>query len=296
MSPISSVPAERVLRRDRRRDELRPARVAHATPATAVAVAPAGRHGAIGAGKVTAEQRAAHKRRAAAAVLAHLGVAAADGAGTAVHLLLALVPAGNDKHDDAVRSSHGDCTADDTRGGAPLRAALAARVSAVAEGVAVGPAAAARVAARAAASTACSSARSIRILADNDGDCRVDLLREVVDELIGIVVQRRVGQLNIRRQSLDHANRVRHLRARCNVAKRALRIEGNQSLNLGLAGVETPSVAQSLGEKTEDLRRRPAISHYERVVVSLTETDLNQHGILRLCLDTIVRRNSLGKT
>lgn len=251
---VRSVPAERVLGRNGCRDELRPARVAHAALSAAVAVAFARWHGAIAAGEVAAEEGAAHERRAAASgSLAHLG-RAADGARPPVRLLLALVTPRNDKHDNAVRRSHRHRAADNARGGAPLGVGLAARIAAVgAEGVVAGTTAArvTTIGARAGASAArpTPGAGSTGI----DGNRGVDLLREVIDDLRRIVVQSRVGQLDIYRQRLHHAPGVHHFRDRGDVAQRILRIYGTQSSNLDHVGIKLATVGQSFRQEFEYL-------------------------------------------
>jgi hypothetical protein len=210
-----SVPAERVSGRDGRRDELRPPRIARAAPAAALAVSPARRHSAVATREVTAKQGAAHERGASAAGLAHLG-RVADGARAPMRLLLALVPPRYDKHDHAVRGSHRDRTADDARCRAPLRTALASIVvAAPAKGVVVGVAATTRAAV---AVAACAAVPSIVVLAQEDGNRWVDLLREVVNKLALTVVQTRGRDLNIGRQGLHHALRIRYDRQRRYVA------------------------------------------------------------------------------
>lgn len=232
-----SVPPKRVLSRDRSRDET--SRVARAAPPATVAIPTtrlprrpgprASRNHSTIPGKVPAQESPTHERRAAAAGrLPHVGWVA-DGAGAAVKLLLALVPTGNDKHDNTVRGRHRDGTAGNSGGGSALGSRRVVGVAARAEGVAAAAAAAWDA-------TAGDSTDPLTLVdgAVLDGDGWVDLHGEVVDEDVGVSVQRSVGGLDVGRQGIDHGPRVRDNGAGGDVAQRALGVQRHQSLNLDL--------------------------------------------------------------
>lgn len=120
-------------------------------------------------------------------------------------LLFALIPTGNDEHDNTVRSSDEDGTGNDTGRGSLLRSATA--VLGVVERIAV---ARSTVAIAIAAITV---ANSIRKLTQLKRNCRVDLCGQVEDENILVLVQSRVGQLDIDLKLVKHAGRVSHMGA-----------------------------------------------------------------------------------
>lgn len=187
----SSVPAERVLRGDWRRDDRRPSRIVHPTPAAALAVPPTS--DAPVRGDLPAEQCTTHQRRAAGGA-AHLRRHVADGARSAVRLLLLLVPPGKQEHGSAVGTADADRADGNSRRGSHLGRAFLR--TGVGERIAVVVVVCCRSGTR--GRTAGSGRTFVsRVRPDDDADRRVDLLGQVVDQRLRIGVEARGGDRDI---------------------------------------------------------------------------------------------------
>jgi len=208
-----------------------------------------------------------------------------------VLLLFALVPTGNDEHDDTVRSSDEDGTGNDTGGGSLLRSVTA--VLGVVERIAV----ARSTVAVAVAIVTIAVAKSIRELTQLKGNCRVNLRRQVEDENILALVQSRVGQLDIDLELVKHAGRVGHMGACSDIAQRGHCVQRHEPPDDNLANIKsaTSTLSQSLRQKLEDLSGSLVVGDHEIVVVSLTETNLDQGGIYRCWLVSGIRCDCPGE-
>ncbi|KAH7159842.1 hypothetical protein B0J13DRAFT_114428 [Dactylonectria estremocensis] len=205
---MSSVPSQRVLSCDGRRDVRRAGRIAHATPTAAMAVtailsAQIIARGSTIRGEVLAQESTTHKGGATIACVTHLrgGLAAADGAGAAVaQLLLALITTGHKEHGSAVHGSQTDRTHSNTSNSGLLLGSLVIRTT-VAESISL-----ARVrVVRAAAASSCSLgivAQEINLGVDDGG--------QVPHDLLIVVVESRVGGCEIDLQVVDHVLGIIH--------------------------------------------------------------------------------------
>lgn len=234
-----SIPTKRVLSSDGSRDDGSPCRVAHAapaSPATAVAFAAAGDSAVVG--EVPAHQSTTHHGRAAIASITHLG--RRERTRAAVSLLLLLVAASDDEHSSAVSSSNADGADTDGGSGAFLDGRLFAVIAGVERVIGI-------VGSRRRRRSIFSGSVGTVLHAWNDLDSGVDVLREVVHELVHVVVDGGIGNLDVHAQRVNHALGVVELGQRGNVAECLRSVVRDELRHLNLANVDASRVRQGLG-------------------------------------------------
>ncbi|KAH6710210.1 hypothetical protein EV126DRAFT_17227 [Verticillium dahliae] len=277
-----SIPAKRVLSSDRCRNLGRPSRVAG--PPAAVAVTTASDTAIVG--EVAAHQRTTHHRGAASTSVAHIGGSAGDGAGTAVRLLLALVTTSDQEHGRAV--SYANCYGTNTDGcgssglnGCRVRLVVVEHVV-----VSVGGARSRRT------SFAAGDVFGTR----NDVNGRVDVLGEIVDELLRVVVEKRVWNLDVHAQLVDHGLGVPEPGESRDVAKRRHRVIGHQTRDDDFTGVDLGAIREGGGQQREQLSSSHRVLANKLVVLGVKEADLKENSPFRLSnILRIARADDLGQ-
>jgi len=238
-------------------------------------------------GEIAAHQSTAHHRRTAGISVAHLG--GSQGACSTVRLLLLLVTAGNDEHGSTIRGSNTNSTDTDSSSGSFLDRGLLGAVVVAAEGV-VGV-----VGGRGRRRAVITGKTAIILHAWNDLDGGINVLRKVIDEGVRVVVNGRVGDLDIHAQCVNHASGVIELGERGDVAESLRRIVWDELRHLNLVDINANRIRQSLGQESEDLGSCIGILADVLVILAVQETDLEKHRVLGLFNIGVRSTNNLGQ-
>ena len=243
-------------------------------------------------GHILAQESTTHKRGAAGTSVAHLrrDLTVRQGVGAAVRLSLALVAAGHDEHGSTVQTSKTNSSDSNTSSGCGLprrRASIASIVESIVVVIAV--VGAFGIATRVA----------ILLNVTKDVDLGVDDSGKILDKLVGVVVDTRVGSPEFNLESIKQVLRVVHLGNRGQITPLVASIKRNKHGNLNAVKIKVTSIGQSLGEVLEDLSSSNRVPDNVVVVEGVQETNLDQSGTLRLLLRRILgqddRRNTRGK-
>jgi hypothetical protein len=291
---VSSVPAQRVLGGDWRRNESGPARVVHVAPPASLAVTRVATNATVPAmtltmtlsSEISAEKSTAHERGASRLTLTHLRVLG-DGAAALVSLLSALVPAGNDEHGRAVGSGNTGGSESDSSSGSLLRRGLFGGRATAAKCIigVVG-----RVRGCLAAGGGAITVQSGTV---KNVDGWVNEAGHLADQLVGVHVKRRVRVLVVRSEFLDHlVGHVSNSQSR-DVSKLGCRIIGPERVHDDLILGHAKREAKGLGDKVEHLSRRDRLLDNEGVVQGVLVCQLNQSRVLRCVARLSARGNRL---
>lgn len=188
-----------------------------------------------------------------------------------MRLLLALVAASNEEHGRTIGSSHANGT-DTNRGGCtPLHWRRFRLVGRQVVGVIV------VVQRRVVLGSA-----EIPLVTGDDANGRVDVLRQVVDELHRVIVEARVGDLDIHAELVDHALRVVEPRQGCDVSERLHCVIRNEPDHLDVAAVNLGAICEGDGQVGKDLGGRHGVVADKLVVLGVKEPNLEKDGAFRL--------------
>lgn len=284
----SSVPAEGVLSRNGMGNVGRPSRAGSAVVAVANSRATV-------AGHVAAHQSATHERRASVAGKLHVGrtLAAANGAGAAMGLLLALVATGNDEHGTAVQSTKADGTDRDTGGGGLLLGALTVRAAGT-KGIVVGGARGRRsTTATAAVAVSAVVGATVGELA-KDVDLGVDQSRQVADNGVRVVVDERVGHRHVQLELVNQVLGVVDLGESGDITPLGAGVVGDKLGDLDLLHVDAGGGGEGLRQILEDLSGGNSVAGDEHVVERVQESNLDRDSALRSGRVGVIGVDDLG--